>query len=322
MTVTLSRPPVGQRLGDEGLGGGVAGPGLLEDRRDIRVLDHLGQAVGAEQEVVAVHELDGSDLGLDAGGGTADEVGQHVPLGVAVDVLGLDRADPGEFLGHRVVAGEPFEPPVPVDVGPRVAHVDDEDVDSHAVGEGQGGPHPPQTPVGPGLADQRVVDLAEVLAHPGDELAGLFLVDLGGPSGRVQDQLDARPDGKLAGLLAGGHPPHPVGDHHPVGHVVDRLRQFIGRHVRIERAEGPAHPRDQVVVLVVLPGLPGIGDRGELEAYRPLRRRRDAVRRRLRDFKFRGVGVPRLTFHAIPLHRREPDRGPRGGPTPRPPSKL
>src|SRR5258707_901006 len=82
-------------------------------------------------------------------------------------------------VGDGVVSSQLLEPLLAVDVGPRVADMDDEDVDPEAVGDGQGRPHPPQAAVGLGLADQGVVDLAEVVAHPADELAALFLVDLG-----------------------------------------------------------------------------------------------------------------------------------------------
>ena len=69
--------------------------------------------------------------------------------------------------------------------------------------------------------------------------------------GGVEHEVDAGPDGELAGLLASGHAPHPIGDDHPVGHFVHIIGHLARRHVGRDDIERPAHPADQEVVLVI-----------------------------------------------------------------------
>ena len=75
--------------GPAGLGGGGLATQLGRDRR---VIDHVGQAVGAEQQPIAVGQLESPDLRLAPGPRDADGVGQHVSVAVRGDVLGRRSA--------------------------------------------------------------------------------------------------------------------------------------------------------------------------------------------------------------------------------------
>jgi hypothetical protein len=191
-----------------------------------------------------------------------------VPLAVLVGLLGLDLAGPDQVLRHGVVPGELPERPLAEVVGPRVADVDDEGRGVDDVGHGEGRAHPAELAIGLGLADDGVIDLADVASHPLDQLMGRLLVDPGRPHRRVQDEVDARADGELAGLLAGGHPAHPVGDDHAVGDLVDRARQRPVGHVRRDRLERTPHPGDKEVVLIVRSDLARVRGRRDLDPDR------------------------------------------------------
>ncbi len=98
-----------------------------------------------------------------------------------------------------------------MEIGPRVAEVDDEQIHTHAIGGRQGRAHAQQPPVGRALLGERLVDLLEVAIDLVEELARFAMVDLEAPPLRALDQLQARTDRQPAGDFSRGHPAHPVG---------------------------------------------------------------------------------------------------------------
>ncbi len=82
---------------------------MIEDLGDRVVVDWLGQAVGAEEQRVAVEQDELVDLGRDALARAADDVGNDVAPIVPLGGLGRDRAAVDQGLDERVVAGQLLE---------------------------------------------------------------------------------------------------------------------------------------------------------------------------------------------------------------------
>ena len=104
---------------------------------------------------------------------------------------GGDVAGVGHRLGDGMVLGQSAQLAVAIEIRPRVAEVDDEQVDAHAVGGRQRGAHAEEPAIGFALLGERLVDLPEVAVDPFEELACFLLVDLEPPLGRLVDQLQA-----------------------------------------------------------------------------------------------------------------------------------
>ena len=66
------------RLGDQPVGGVARVGGLAHDGRDGLVVDHLGDAVGAEQDALGPRQREQEVVGVGAVG-TAERAGDHVP---------------------------------------------------------------------------------------------------------------------------------------------------------------------------------------------------------------------------------------------------
>ena len=89
---------------------GAVGVGvMLKDLGDRVVAGGPGQAVGAEEQGVAVEQGELVDLGKDALAGAADDVGHDVAPLVLPGVLGRDRAAVDQGLDERMVAGQLLE---------------------------------------------------------------------------------------------------------------------------------------------------------------------------------------------------------------------
>ena len=85
---------------------GVVGLGvMLKDLGNRVVGDGLGQAVGAEEQSVAVEQGELVDLGEDALAGAADDIRHDVAPLVLPGVLGRDRAAVDQGLDERMVGG-------------------------------------------------------------------------------------------------------------------------------------------------------------------------------------------------------------------------
>jgi len=78
---------------------------LVEHRHNFRIGDHPGQAIGAEQQAIPVHQLEGPDLGLDSPPRAAREIAEDVSGRMRADRLGRDLAGVGKALRQRVVSG-------------------------------------------------------------------------------------------------------------------------------------------------------------------------------------------------------------------------
>ena len=76
---------------------------LGEDPGDLGVGDRLGQAVGAEDEDVAVADLELVDLGEDALARAAEHVGHDVAAMVVPGLLGGDHAGVDQGLDDGVI---------------------------------------------------------------------------------------------------------------------------------------------------------------------------------------------------------------------------
>ena len=111
MTVTLSAPPR-RRASSSRVWAASFGIVVCEqDFGDRGVVDHVGQAVAAKQEPVAVGEAEPADVALDLAVMAAQEVGEHVALAVVADLFGGDIAGVGHGLGDGVVLGQELECP-------------------------------------------------------------------------------------------------------------------------------------------------------------------------------------------------------------------
>ena len=190
-----------------------SGP-VVEELGDAGVGDRLGEAVGAEEDLVAGGELQGVG-GVDGDAGVeADGAGEDAALGVDGGLVGGEAAAADQLADHGVVGGELLQRPVAQQVGAAVADVGELEV---AVagdgGRGHGGAHAPQARVAGGLVDDGGVRLPD---GGGQRLGGLGGVGepaaVEGGQGRHR-----RRRGDLAALVAA----EPVGDreHGPAAEV-------------------------------------------------------------------------------------------------------
>ncbi len=98
-----------------------------QHRGHLVVRDLVEQPVRAEEVAVAADRVDGPDVDLNLGV-DAEDARDDVALGVGVGLFLADATVPHQ-LGHdRVVVGQLRETAVSEEVGPAVAHVDDEQV--------------------------------------------------------------------------------------------------------------------------------------------------------------------------------------------------
>ena len=189
------------------------GPALAEDGGDLGVGELAAEAVGTEEEDVALPDVDDAGVDLDALVG-ADGAGDHVAPGEGGHVFRAEEALLDEVVGERVVAGHLLQRAVAEAVHPAVAHVGDHRAPLHEVEPDEGGPHPAPPPVLAGLP----VDVAVGPVEPGDEAARPRLRAAEGavrwPGGLpvLHGALDVL-DHRARGDLAGGGAAHAVGDH-------------------------------------------------------------------------------------------------------------
>ena len=92
-------------------------------RRDLGVVDHSADAVGAEHHPGRRPERQHEEVGL-AQHRAAERAGDHVPVGVDGRRLGLDLTGVEQLLDHRVVDADLLERVLVDAVDPRVAEVD------------------------------------------------------------------------------------------------------------------------------------------------------------------------------------------------------
>ena len=174
----------------------------------------LGEAVGAEEDLVAGGELQGVG-GVDGDAGVeADGAGEDAALGVDGGLVGGEAAAADQLADHGVVGGELLQRPVAQEVGAAVADVGELEVAvAGEGGRGHGGAHAPQARVAGGLVDDGGVRLPD---GGGQRLGGLGgvgeLAAVEGGQGRHR-----RRRGDLATLMAA----EPVGhrEHGPAAEV-------------------------------------------------------------------------------------------------------
>ncbi len=235
--VVVAAAQVGQV---EEVAAGVRGVEVAAESAELGVFDRPGETVGAEQEDVSLLDRERPfDVDLDARVG-AKAPGDDVPGDRLGRLLGREVVPADEFPGQAVVEGKLVDPPAADPVDPRVADVGDQRPFGHQQEGGAGGSHPLEVAVGGGLA---VDDPADLLVGLGDRLGrgaclGLVVV--------VRDVVA----GELAGKLADGVGPHPVGDHEEVAARLPGLD--------LRGAD------DRVAILVVRPTHAGVG-RGSLD---------------------------------------------------------
>ena len=109
MIVTLSVPPRRRASSSRVWAASLGFSCLSEDLGDRGVVDHIGQAVAAEQEPVAVGEAKPADVAFDLTVMAAQEIGEHVAFPVVANLLGCDVAGVGHGLGDGVVLGQKLE---------------------------------------------------------------------------------------------------------------------------------------------------------------------------------------------------------------------
>ena len=93
----------------------------------------------------------------------AQEIGEHVPFAVVANLFGCDVAGVGHGLGDGVVLGQELESPLPEEIRARVAQVDDEQVDAHAVGDRERRAHAEEPVIGLAALGERFVDRLDVI---------------------------------------------------------------------------------------------------------------------------------------------------------------
>jgi hypothetical protein len=118
---------------DEGLDGGLGGGGLAEDAFDLGVVEHVGEAVAAEEEAVTDAGGEGEVVDLDDHV-DADGAGEDAAVGVGPGLRGGELALLDHAVDEGVVVGDLTERAVAQQVGAGVADVGE--VDRLAVDEG------------------------------------------------------------------------------------------------------------------------------------------------------------------------------------------
>ena len=86
----------------------------------------------------------------------AQEIGQDVPLAVMANLLGGDIAGIGHGLGDGWSLVNCMQLAVAIEIGARVAKVDDEQVDADAVGDRQRGAHAEEPVIGLAALGERL----------------------------------------------------------------------------------------------------------------------------------------------------------------------
>ena len=103
---------------------GVFGIGIqAQQLGDLLVMHRLAQAVGAEQEPIAIDKVELVHFASDTRRRTTQNVGHDVPPAVRPRLLGRELAGALELGGQRVVVGELLDPAVADAVGAGVTDV-------------------------------------------------------------------------------------------------------------------------------------------------------------------------------------------------------
>ena len=88
----------------------IAGPGRLhQNAGDRLVVNEVGQAIAAEQQAIAILELQPIGVHVNRLGGSAERVRQHVTMARAGDVAGGELAHVDQQLRKRVISGEAMQ---------------------------------------------------------------------------------------------------------------------------------------------------------------------------------------------------------------------
>jgi hypothetical protein len=175
----------GLQAGADQLDRGEVGGAHREDVGEAAVVEDAGGAVAAEQQPVAVGELDHEQVGVGLLH-AVERLEDEVAVGVDPRLLLADPALVDQRLHERVVLGELGQLAVAEEVGPAVPDVADADAGPVEEGHGGGGAgavegrvgvdepadadvglvqrpgHPVEQP-GPGVVGGRVVELAQLL---------------------------------------------------------------------------------------------------------------------------------------------------------------
>ncbi len=118
-------------------------------RRDLILGEHVGEAVGAEQEEVTRERVQGEDVGLHGGLGSERACDRRA-LRVALGLLGGEDTALDELGDERMVGRHLLEPAVPKAVAPGVADVADRDRFVRRIDQRDGDrrPHPRRGRIG------------------------------------------------------------------------------------------------------------------------------------------------------------------------------
>ena len=195
----LSRPPAALAASIRRLPSVSSESAVLEQRPQLRLVDHRGEAVGAEQEEVAGLGREDVDVHLHAGLG-AQRAGDHGALRVLLGLLLGQLAAGHELADQRVVLGQADELAVAQQIGAGVADVGDDHLVVVDVGGRRRRAHAVQRLVRPRLVVDPLVGLLDDAGERlGERAVGQLVVE--------RAHRDLRRD------LAGLRPAHAVGDH-------------------------------------------------------------------------------------------------------------
>jgi hypothetical protein len=77
-----------------------------QDGCDLLICDHVGQAIGTQQQDIPRFKIHPLNFDLHTGLIPTQHTGYDMPKVVVTDGLGSDYAPPGQFRSHRVVSGQ------------------------------------------------------------------------------------------------------------------------------------------------------------------------------------------------------------------------
>ena len=103
---------------------------------NLRICDHVGQAIGTQQQAIAVFQYELANVRGAFPGGEAERFRQRVSKLVSGNLMLGDDADVHQPLGHGVIVRELIQLAVPQQVSAGISEVGNEQIRSHAPGHG------------------------------------------------------------------------------------------------------------------------------------------------------------------------------------------